>query len=303
MTTYTPPNSLGLNRLKKAMPRADQAPALGKMAGGAVPQMQMARQGQNFPSVQGVNMRPGMQGANRGYPGVAGRLQGLLASDSPYLAQARKSGERYANRRGLLNSSIAGQASEQEAIQAALPIAQADAGIASQERLQRRQIGSQEIQQQRQIRSQELMQKQGLSSKEAIAQADRELTGKISDDRLASEAETREASKRIATQQVVTKINSDYQQALDRIDANINLPPAARAEAQKRAAHNRDVAFSLFQQLSELVLEWPTYGSEDAAEDETRAAWDTNPETWGEEGPDGVRRGPFDQRPKREGST
>ncbi len=55
------------------------------------------------------------------------RLNGLLASDNPYIQAARARGEAQAARRGLLNSSIAGQAGETAAINAATPIAQADA--------------------------------------------------------------------------------------------------------------------------------------------------------------------------------
>jgi hypothetical protein len=58
---------------------------------------------------------------------VETRLNGLLASDSPYIQQARIAGERQANARGLLNSSIAGGNSEAAAIAAAAPIASQDA--------------------------------------------------------------------------------------------------------------------------------------------------------------------------------
>jgi hypothetical protein len=54
-------------------------------------------------------------------------LGGLLRTDSPYLQQARTSGQQYANKRGLLNSSLGAQAAEGAAISAALPVASADA--------------------------------------------------------------------------------------------------------------------------------------------------------------------------------
>lgn len=59
---------------------------------------------------------------------VAHQLQGLLASNSPYIQQARQSGREEAAGRGLLNSSMAAGAAQREAIRGALPIAQADAG-------------------------------------------------------------------------------------------------------------------------------------------------------------------------------
>lgn len=59
---------------------------------------------------------------------VSGQLEGLLSSDSPYLTRARSSAQNTAASRGLQNSSIAATAGEAAAIDAALPIAQQDAG-------------------------------------------------------------------------------------------------------------------------------------------------------------------------------
>jgi len=58
---------------------------------------------------------------------VENRLQGLLESDSPYMQQAMRQGERSAARRGALSSSIFAGASQAAAIERALPIAAQDA--------------------------------------------------------------------------------------------------------------------------------------------------------------------------------
>jgi hypothetical protein len=58
---------------------------------------------------------------------VSNQLTKLLTSGSPYLERARTRALAGANRRGLLNSSMAMGAGEAAAIDAALPIAQADA--------------------------------------------------------------------------------------------------------------------------------------------------------------------------------
>jgi hypothetical protein len=64
---------------------------------------------------------------------AATKLTGLLASNSPYIKQAQEAGTAMANKRGLLNSSIAAGNSEASAIAAAAPIAEQDASqIASQ---------------------------------------------------------------------------------------------------------------------------------------------------------------------------
>lgn len=60
---------------------------------------------------------------------VAGQLHSLLSSGSPYLERAKAGARETANSRGLLNSSMAAGAGEAAAIDAALPIASADANI------------------------------------------------------------------------------------------------------------------------------------------------------------------------------
>lgn len=58
---------------------------------------------------------------------VSGQLESLLESESPYMRQATPAAQRQAAQRGLLSSSMAVGASQAAAIQAALPIAAADA--------------------------------------------------------------------------------------------------------------------------------------------------------------------------------
>lgn len=72
---------------------------------------------------------------NDGTDTVAGQLDKILSKDSPYVTRARTSAAGVANSRGLQNSTMAAQAGEAAAIDAALPIAQADAGTYSQQRL------------------------------------------------------------------------------------------------------------------------------------------------------------------------
>ena len=57
---------------------------------------------------------------------VEGRMTGLLNKNSAYMQNARKTGERTAASRGLLNSGLAGEYSQKAAIESALPIAQQD---------------------------------------------------------------------------------------------------------------------------------------------------------------------------------
>lgn len=58
---------------------------------------------------------------------VSNQMNNLLNENSTYMQTARATGERTAAARGLLSSSLAGEASQKAAIESALPIAQQDA--------------------------------------------------------------------------------------------------------------------------------------------------------------------------------
>lgn len=78
---------------------------------------------------------------------VSNQLAGLLGSNSPYMQQARQSGMQVANARGMLNSSMAAGNSQAAAIQAGMPIAQADASAYQQQQLSNQQYLNQILQQ------------------------------------------------------------------------------------------------------------------------------------------------------------
>ena len=81
----------------------------------------------------------GLLGAGPGQDTVEGRLTGLLSSGSPYIETAKTQAANALNRRGLLNSTMAGTAGEKAAIESALPIAQQDAGYFQNRGLQAQQ--------------------------------------------------------------------------------------------------------------------------------------------------------------------
>lgn len=58
---------------------------------------------------------------------VRNQISGLLAENSPYMQLARKSGERMADARGLLNSGLSSGYAQKAAIESAFPIASQDA--------------------------------------------------------------------------------------------------------------------------------------------------------------------------------
>lgn len=78
---------------------------------------------------------------------VSDRITDLLKTDSPYMQQAETQAKQQANRRGLLNSSIAVQAGQAARINAAFPIASQDAGIELENRIASMNLAAAERQQ------------------------------------------------------------------------------------------------------------------------------------------------------------
>lgn len=65
---------------------------------------------------------------SNGMDTVQGQLNSMLKSDSPLMKHAETFGKQQANKRGLLNSSMAAGAAQNAMIQNAMPAAQQDAG-------------------------------------------------------------------------------------------------------------------------------------------------------------------------------
>lgn len=125
---------------------------------------------------------------------VVGQLNAITAADSGYMQLARTSGLQTANKRGLLNSSLAAGASQAAAIAAAAPLAQQNAGQAAQRNLARvsgyydaerqaqdiasregmldRQIKSEEERLGRQLTSQEMQQQRDIASRMQMQNVD-----------------------------------------------------------------------------------------------------------------------------------
>lgn len=104
---------------------------------------------------------------------VSGQLNALLASGSTYIQNARLRGTETANTRGLINSSMAAGAAERSAIEAGLPIAQADASVnasagqSAQEAGQASMLSAQQAGQTSQISTQQAGQASQLSAQQA----------------------------------------------------------------------------------------------------------------------------------------
>lgn len=75
--------------------------------------------------------------------GVAGRAASIIGADSPLMQQAATRGTQLAAQRGLTNSSLAAEASQNAVLNAAVPIATADASLFNQGLLANQQAGQQ----------------------------------------------------------------------------------------------------------------------------------------------------------------
>ncbi len=180
---------------------------------------------------------------------VAAQLENFLASDSPLLTQARTQAAQAANRRGLLNSSLAIQAGEAAALNAALPIASQQAAQIQQANLQRGQIAATEILQGRQIASSESLGFADIASREAVSEA-----GIAAQERIAASQIT--AFDREKATAAVAQIDATYQSAFSSIMANPELPAEARNASLLHIAAIRDTNFNLVEQLFNISLVW-----------------------------------------------
>lgn len=147
---------------------------------------------------------------------VSNRVTGLLAKDSPLLQQARASAAQGANRRGLLNSSMAVQAGETAALSSVLPIASQEAQQTHQKNLTAMDMGS----------------------KERIA------------------AENVAAHDRQYAMSAIASANQNYESAFMNVAKEYNLPESARNSYTAHLGRLRDSDLNLIEQMYGVDLVW-----------------------------------------------
>lgn len=95
------------------------------------------------PSTGSTSSAPASASGGIAPTSAAAGLDGILASNSPLMRRAEQSGFNTANKRGLLNSSVAAEAAQGAMIDRATPIAMQDAQTSAQERMQGKDIDAQ----------------------------------------------------------------------------------------------------------------------------------------------------------------
>ncbi len=193
---------------------------------------------------------------------VTTQLGTVLASDSPLITRARTRAAQAANRRGLLNTSLAVQAGEAAALDVALPIASQQAGQIHQANLAGGQIAATERLQSADIASREALTRETLTSQEQATAA--EIAGRqaISESGIAAQeriaASSAAAFDREKATAAVAVIDSTYQQAFAAISANTDIPADTREAYLTHLAALRDSNFEMIEQLYNIDLEWTT---------------------------------------------
>lgn len=226
---------------------------------------------------------------------VENRLTNMLGTESAYMRQADRAGRTLAARRGLLNSSIAGQAAQEASIAAALPVARDDAATAAAKNMSRQNFeqdttrdrearASTEAIAQAQIETAEAQQQAGfgfqagenVKEREFTAgenAASRQLTAQQSQaarqlereqGRLNRQQQTAlnerniRSNERVAAETAVARVSQTYAAEYQAIMANQDLKAADR-EAQIRAAQARQqTRLNAVRQLYNVRIDWPT---------------------------------------------
>lgn len=202
---------------------------------------------------------------------VEKRLNELTSKDSDYMRQASTQGFQMANRRGLLNSSMAIGAAQAARLDRALPIAQQEAGQTHERQQLGRQLQSSDIQQQRDIGARERMQQTDIEAQREAQQREiqaarerleRELTSREGMQQIDIAAQERiarmnvGASERADASRMATQFELAYTGLLESIMANPNIPADVRQEYMNHAARIRDSNLALVEQMYGIDLQW-----------------------------------------------
>jgi hypothetical protein len=159
--------------------------------------------------------------------GVESRVASISAKDSPLMRQAETAGLAQANRRGLLNSSMAVGAAQNEAYKTALPIASQEAQQAAAANAQMREIAFQG----------------------AEKQLDRDVQIRIAQWNLSANEQDRAGA-------MIASMEQLYQTNLQSIMGNEKMRAEDRTKYLNSALAMRDRYLSLVEQMYNLDLKW-----------------------------------------------
>lgn len=202
---------------------------------------------------------------------VADNVAKITSQDSPLMQRAKTSGLQMANRRGLLNSSIAVGAAQNAVIDAATPIASQDASTAARAYEAGQDRALSEVQQDRSITSQEGMQQKSIDAADTQQTRDIEFRqGEAAKDRTLEESlQTQsfdlqeriarmnlDSNDRNAAAQFLTNMETMYNDRYAQIMANTTLNATQRTQFLEAAVKLRDKELNFVEQLYNVELQW-----------------------------------------------
>lgn len=180
---------------------------------------------------------------------VASHTEAIASEDSKLNQMARTEGLKTANRRGLLNSSMAAGASTDAVLKNAIPIASQDASQNFQKNMYERGFEMDTAKQQLDQAHQLTVQKNAFDFQGAESKLDRDLQKTIASWNLKS-------SDRNAAAQFLTNMESMYADYYKSIMANPSLSAASRTAQLKGAAKLRNKQINFVEQMYNIDLKW-----------------------------------------------
>lgn len=181
--------------------------------------------------------------------GIDTRIRGLLSQNNPLFQNARVEGMRFANRRGLLNSSIAGQAAQQAVLGVALPIASQEAQQENQRVIQLRDQAFSGDQAERERQQAQLLQRNQLAS------SDRQFFARLAEERAAN-LRGLEGERQRGAAALAASAEQNYATIFSNIANNDRIPAQAREQLLAQAARQRESTLRLVRQIYGIQLQW-----------------------------------------------
>lgn len=177
---------------------------------------------------------------------TSNQLNGLIASNSPYLQQAQAGAMQTANDRGLINSTMAAGAGQAAAIAAALPIAQSNAQTAYNTNAANQSAANQVAQTNAQLgtqastagaQNQTSLTQTGMNNQTALTQTGMNNQTTLANTALSTQSQQLISQAQLQNQQLITNNQSaataftNYQAAVAQIDQNNQMDANAKATA------------------------------------------------------------------------
>jgi|GEM_PF-1536074 len=218
----------------------------------------------------------------------------ITQKDSPLMKRARANGEAFANARGLLNSTLAGQAGEDAVYKHVMEMAKQNAGqihdrnislqnfeqdsrlsdqrfvqdsrLSDRNFAQNSSLSRQGFEQQAELNQQtfghqQTLQQQELANRTEIAQLDNETRREIAvvdaNTRLEINEATLNAQERAETSRLLQEADRTYQQAVANITANPDLPASVRTQQLNNARQVWSTSRQMVAKMYGVTLKWP----------------------------------------------